>query len=140
MTKTKSENTLKNLDELKIKIADIKLQIRAGQNKNTNAHKKLKKEIAQILTKRDTVSQWHWIHMSKQIVGTIKSAKSINTAIVDVTRFKVHPKYLKRIKVNNSFACHNTLGAKEGDRVSIKETRPISKTKHWEITKILWFN
>ena len=49
-TKTKTTNTLKNLDELKIKIADIKLNIRAGQEKNTNAHKKLKKEIAQILT------------------------------------------------------------------------------------------
>ena len=75
--------------------------------------------------------------MSKQIVGTIKSAKTINTAIVDVVNFKVHPKYLKRIKVNKSYACHNALGAKLGDRVSIKEIRPISKTKHWQITKII---
>lgn len=73
----------------------------------------------------------------KQIVGTVKSAKNINTAIVDVVNFKVHPKYLKRIKVNKSYAAHNTLGAKVGDQVSIKETRPISKTKHWQITKVL---
>lgn len=52
MTKTKTANTINNLDELKIKIADIKLRIRAGQEKNTNAHKKLKKEIAQILTSK----------------------------------------------------------------------------------------
>jgi small subunit ribosomal protein S17 len=131
MTKSKTTNTIKNLDELKVKLAEIKLQIRAGQNKNTNAHKKLKKEIAQILTGSATK-----ITMSKQIVGTIKSAKTINTAIVDVVSFKVHPS-LKRIKVNNSYACHNTLEAKLGDRVSIKEIRPISKTKHWEITKVL---
>ena len=51
MTKTKkTENTIANLDEMKIKYADIRLRIKSGQDKNTNAHKKLKKEIAQILT------------------------------------------------------------------------------------------
>ncbi len=75
--------------------------------------------------------------MRKHLVGTIKSDKNINTAIVDVVRFRVHPKYLKRIKVNKSYAVHNTAGAKIGDRVRIEETKPISKTKHWQITKIL---
>ena len=52
MPKTKIENTTKeSLDELKIKLADIKLKIKAGQEKNTNAHKKIKKQIAQLLTK-----------------------------------------------------------------------------------------
>lgn len=50
MTKTKTEKTM-TLDEQKIKFADIKLNIKAGIEKNTNAHKKLKKEIAQLLTK-----------------------------------------------------------------------------------------
>jgi ribosomal protein L29 len=56
MTKTKIETTQETLDELKIKLADIKLKIKAGQEKNTNAHKKTKVQIAQLLTKRDTVS------------------------------------------------------------------------------------
>ena len=73
----------------------------------------------------------------KHLLGTVKSAKNINTAIVDVVSFKVHPKYLKRIKVNKSFAAHNDLGAKVGDRVRIEETRPLSKTKHFKITKII---
>jgi len=51
MTKTKTEKTISSLDELKVKIANIKLNIRSGLEKNTNAHKKLKKEIAQLLTK-----------------------------------------------------------------------------------------
>ena len=61
MTKTKAkvESPEINLDELKIKIAGIRLNIRAGKEKNTNAHKKMKKQIAQLLTKRGTVSQWH---------------------------------------------------------------------------------
>lgn len=75
--------------------------------------------------------------MKKQLIGTVKSAKMTKTAIVDVVHFQVHPKYLKRIKINKSYAVHNEIGAKEGDRVRLKETRPISKNKHWEIIKVL---
>lgn len=50
MTKNKIEKTPQTLDELKIKLADIRLQIKAGQEKNTNAHKKIKVQIAQLLT------------------------------------------------------------------------------------------
>ncbi len=73
----------------------------------------------------------------KHLLGTVKSDKNLQTAIVDVIRFKVHPKYLKRIKVNKSYAVQNDLGAKVGDRVRIEETRPLSKTKRWIITKII---
>lgn len=73
----------------------------------------------------------------KHLTGTVKSDKNLKTAIVDVVRFRVHPMYLKRIKVNKSYAVHDELGAKKGDRVRIEETRPISKTKHWKITKII---
>ncbi len=73
----------------------------------------------------------------KHLTGTVKSDKNLKTAIVDVVRFKVHPKYLKRIKVNKSYAVQNDLGAKTGNRVRIEETRPISKTKRWKISKII---
>ncbi|KKT30468.1 MAG: 30S ribosomal protein S17 [Candidatus Collierbacteria bacterium GW2011_GWC2_44_18] len=73
----------------------------------------------------------------KHLLGMVKSDKNTKTAIVDVTSFKVHPKYLKRIKVNKSFAVQNDMDAKVGNRVRIEETRPISKTKHWKITKII---
>ena len=75
--------------------------------------------------------------MKKHLTGTVKSAKMIKSAVVDVVHFQVHPKYLKRIKVNKSYSVHDELGAKKGDRVRIEETRPISKTKHWKITKII---
>lgn len=73
----------------------------------------------------------------KHLIGTVKSDKNLKTAIVDVVRFKVHPKYLKRIKVNKSYAVQNDLGAKVGNRVRLEETRPISKTKRWKISKII---
>lgn len=47
---TKEELQTK-LTELKTKLVSIKLSIKAGQEKNTNAHKKIKKEVAQLLTK-----------------------------------------------------------------------------------------
>jgi small subunit ribosomal protein S17 len=75
--------------------------------------------------------------MKKLLTGTVKSAKMTKTAIVDVVHFQVHPKYLKRIKVNKSYADHNEVGAKEGDTVQLKEIRPMSKSKHWQITKVL---
>ena len=75
--------------------------------------------------------------MKKQLIGTVKSAKMQKTAIVDVVHFQVHPKYLKRIKVNKSYAAQNDVDAKEGDRVQLKEVRPLSKNKHWQITKVL---
>lgn len=73
----------------------------------------------------------------KHLTGIVKSDKNLKTSVVSVTRFKVHPMYLKRIKVNKSYTVHDELGAKKGDRVRIEETRPISKTKHWKIAKII---
>ncbi len=54
MPKTKTENTI-SLEELKIKLSNIKLNIRSGQEKNTNAHKKTKVQIAQLLTKNKSL-------------------------------------------------------------------------------------
>lgn len=50
MTK-KTTTSTETLEELKIKYADLRLTIKASKEKNTNAHKKLKKQIAQLLTK-----------------------------------------------------------------------------------------
>lgn len=42
----------KTLLELKKELINIRLKIRAGQEKNTNAHKPIKKQISQLLTKQ----------------------------------------------------------------------------------------
>lgn len=50
--KTQSSKGDKTLLELKKEFINIRLKIRAGQEKNTNAHKDVKKQIAQLLTKQ----------------------------------------------------------------------------------------
>ena len=75
--------------------------------------------------------------MTKHLTGLVKSDKMAKSATVVVTRFRVHPKYLKRVKVTKSFNVHNEIGAKAGDTVLIEETKPISKNKSWQITKII---
>jgi ribosomal protein L29 len=49
--KTAKVDKTQDLSEMKVKLVGIRLTIKAGQEKNTNAHKALKKEIAQLLTK-----------------------------------------------------------------------------------------
>lgn len=69
------------------------------------------------------------------MTGTVKSAKSLNAAIVTVTRRWQHPLYKKFVKKMKSYACHVEKGmeVQEGDTVTIAECRPLSKTKHFKI-------
>jgi len=70
----------------------------------------------------------------KQFRGTVVSDKMQETAVVAVSRFVKHPKYKKYVKHTKKLACHNPGNkAKEGDVVTIRATRPLSKTKHFEI-------
>lgn len=75
--------------------------------------------------------------MKKHLQGVVKSDKMTKSATVVVTRFSVHPKYLKRIKITKSYTVRNEVGAKQGDNVIIEETKPISKTIHWQIIKVI---
>ncbi len=57
-----------------------------------------------------------------------------DSAVVAVSRFVKHPKYKKYIKKTSKFTAHNPGNkAKEGDKVTIRSCRPLSKTKHFEI-------
>ena len=73
----------------------------------------------------------------KTFIGTVKSAKMDKTVVVEVVTFRQHPLYLKRYKFSKRFLAHDLLGAKEGDRVQIKESRPISRRKHWQVSQII---
>ena len=77
--------------------------------------------------------------MEKKIVkkilrGTVVSSKMTDSAVVEVSRFVKHPKYKKYLKTTSRFTVHNPgNAAKEGDVVTIRGCRPISKTKTWEV-------
>lgn len=73
----------------------------------------------------------------KTIKGKIVSDKMTQTAVVEIVRFAAHPMYHKRMRRTHNFHVHNTLGAKTGQVVEIKEIKPMSKTKHWTIINIV---
>jgi small subunit ribosomal protein S17 len=66
--------------------------------------------------------------------GTVVSDKANKTVIVAVERRVMHPVYKKFIRRTKRYAAHDEANAcKTGDLVFIRECRPISKTKRWEI-------
>lgn len=74
----------------------------------------------------------------KQLVGTVVSTKNQKTISVAVETYKKHQLYGKRFKSTKKFAVDDQKSlAKNGDLVSIVETRPISKTKKFRLVKIL---
>ena len=73
--------------------------------------------------------------MPKRVLqGTVVSNKADKTVIVRVERRVSHPVYKKTIRMSKKFAAHDEENRfKEGDKVSIIESRPISKTKRWAV-------
>jgi len=70
--------------------------------------------------------------------GEVVSSKMNKTIIVLVTRLLKHPKFNKIIKRHIKYSAHDEKNeAKEGNRVQIVETRPISKTKRWRLVKVI---
>ncbi len=66
--------------------------------------------------------------------GTVVSDKGDKTVTVLVERRVMHPVYKKFIKQSKKYAAHDeTNRCKIGDVVTIRECRPISKNKSWEV-------
>jgi small subunit ribosomal protein S17 len=76
------------------------------------------------------------IATNKILKGTILSNKMDKTVVVAVTRFVKHPKYKKYLKITKKYKAHDEdNSAVVGTNVSIVETRPISKDKHFALVK-----
>ena len=73
--------------------------------------------------------------MPKRVLqGVVVSDACDKTVIVRVERRFMHPVYKKFIKRTKRYAAHDEANAsKAGDKVFIRECRPISKTKRWEV-------
>lgn len=66
--------------------------------------------------------------------GTVVSAKMKDTITVLVTRYVKHPKYKKYQTRTKKYLAHDAGNTKkEGEVVTIRETRPISRRKHFEV-------
>ena len=70
-------------------------------------------------------------------VGIVVKAKMTKTVVVAVERLVQHAMYRKTIRLTSTFMAHDEKGAKQGDRVRIVETRPLSKLKRWRLVEVL---
>jgi small subunit ribosomal protein S17 len=71
------------------------------------------------------------------MIARVLSTKLQNTVLVEVERFAVHPLYKKRIKRKKRYIVHDDVGVKEGDKVSILSTKPISKRKRFTVLEVV---
>jgi len=70
--------------------------------------------------------------------GLVKSTKMDKTIVVQVVDRVRHPRYRKTLQRTKAFYAHDEQNeAREGDRVRIAETRPLSKQKRWRLVEIL---
>lgn len=76
--------------------------------------------------------------MAKTIIGTVSSNKADKTIVVTVRETKTHPLYRKKYAVSKKFMAHDEKNeAQMGDKVSIVETRPLSRLKSHKLERII---
>jgi small subunit ribosomal protein S17 len=74
----------------------------------------------------------------KERVGLVVSDKMDKTVVVAIENRSPHPKYKKIVVKTKKYKAHDEENqCKQGDRVRIQETRPLSKTKRWVVAEII---
>ena len=73
--------------------------------------------------------------MPKRVLhGVVVSDKQDKTVTVLVERRVMHPVHKKYVKKSKKYAAHDEANAcAAGEKVTIRECRPISKRKRWEV-------
>jgi small subunit ribosomal protein S17 len=71
-------------------------------------------------------------------VGNVVSTKMQKTIVVEVEMRKAHAKYKRIVKSSKKFYAHDEQNsARVGDVVRIRESRPLSKLKRWNLEEIV---
>ncbi len=74
----------------------------------------------------------------KSRVGVVVSDARSRTVTVRIERTSRHPRYDKIVRTAKKVHVHDENDdARNGDRVLIAETRPVSKTKRWRLVRVL---
>ena len=77
-------------------------------------------------------------NLRKTRVGKVVSDKMDKTIVVAIADNVKHPLYKKIIKRTVKLKAHDENNeCRNGDRVEVKETRPLSKDKRWRVTNII---
>jgi small subunit ribosomal protein S17 len=76
--------------------------------------------------------------IKRTLQGVVISDKMDKTIVVTVTRKIKHPIYGKYVTRKTKYHVHDEENqAKIGDKVEIAEFRPISRTKSWDLVKVV---
>ena len=74
----------------------------------------------------------------KERVGLVVSDKMQKTVVVAIENRSTHPKYGKLVVRTQRYKVHDEENkCVVGDRVRIQETRPLSRTKRWQVVDVL---
>ena len=73
----------------------------------------------------------------RELVGRVVSAKMDKTVVVEVVRRVTHPRYRKYVNRRKTYKAHDEKNEFSlNDRVVIRESRPLSRTKRWVVTGV----
>ncbi len=76
--------------------------------------------------------------VERSLMGRVVSDKMDKSIVVLLERQVKHPMYGKFIKRSKKYHVHDENNeCREGDVVMFKECRPLSKTKHWTLIKVV---
>ena len=129
------------LGEAKEELFNLRFQNATGQLDNVARIPQVKKDVARI----ETLLRAREIAAAEQrstrrkvregIVVSTKMDKTVVVAVVDRVRHRRYGKTMQR--TNHLYAHDESSEVREGDRVRVTETRPLSKLKHWRVVEIL---
>jgi len=88
----------------------------------------------------DTTSDTTEVRPNRRKVrdGTVVSTKMDKTVVVAVIERVRHRRYQKTLQRTTKLYAHDEVNdLKEGDRVRVQETRPVSKLKRWRVVEVL---
>lgn len=76
--------------------------------------------------------------VERSLMGRVVSDKMDKSVVVLMERQVKHPMYGKFVKRSKKYHVHDENNeCREGDTVLFKECRPLSKTKHWTLIKVI---
>lgn len=88
--------------------------------------------------KQETIEQRDALALKRRaLVGEVVSNKMAKTIVVKVERILRHPEYNKVVRQHKKYKVHDEQGAAVGSIVEIVPCRPLSKTKHMVLRRII---
>ena len=77
-------------------------------------------------------------NIKRELIGVVVSDKANKTITVKVETYKKDSLYNKRVKYSKKYTAHDENNtAKIGDKVRLVATRPLSKTKRYELAEVI---